>query len=225
MIHVHVLVFISLLEMVVVFAALWLVWFFKVRTLNRRQEALRSASSDEPSAHGDGAYFVKELVATRAQIDIFAKDGPDVPLTALKLRAAYLDIEREFAQGQQRDVAFWDQMRQQLSALLEEYAPATSQITTSDAIAENLDEPSTADDENDGSPDDKPQPGTQASVLEEFRNALGALLADQQQNPDMRVHADRLMRCSRELAMCLSVLEDDNGYLREKLKSAGIMHE
>jgi hypothetical protein len=221
MIRVHALVFVTLLELIVVFAALWLVWFFKVRTLNRRLAALRSTSSDEQAGHGEGAYFAKELVATRAQIDILAKDGPDVPLTGLTLRAAYLDLEREFAQGRQRDAAFWTNVQERVDALRIAPAPATS-----DAADDSPDAPPINNDEN-NEPilEDKPRAVTQAAVLEEFKNALGALLADQQQNPEMRVHADKLMRCSRELAMCMSILEDDNSFLREKLIAAGILQD
>lgn len=223
MLRIHALLFVTVLELCVIFAALWLVWFFKARTLTRRITALRVHQSEPPAINvvaGDGAYFAAELLATRAQMDAEASADPTVPPTPLALRVAYLELERVFAQGQQRDPAFWNQVRQQLGALLEAYVPAAS-----DGIAENPDEPPAAGDENDGPLEDKPRLGTQASVLEEFRNALAELLADQHQNPDMRVHADRLMRCSRELAMCLSVLEDDNGYLREKLKEAGIMHD
>lgn len=224
MIRVHALVFVTLLELIVVFAALWLGWFLKARTLNRRLAALRAMPADAPTDRGESAYFSNELIATRAHIDARTKEDPDAPLTGLMLRAAYLDIERDLAQGQQRDAAFWDQARQQLGALLEAYAPAAPQPATP-AVADNPDETTAADADSVDSPDDKPPPGTQSSVLEEFRTALGELLADQQQNPEMRVHADRLMRCSRELAMCLSVLEDDNGFLREKLKEAGIRHD
>ncbi len=221
MIRVHALVFVTLLELIVVFAALWLVWFFKVRTLNRRLAALRSTSSDEQAGHGEGAYFAKELVATRAQIDILAKDGPDVPLTGLTLRAAYLDLERELAQGRQRDAAFWTSVQERVDALRIAHAPATS-----DATDDNPDAPPINNDEhNEPILEDKPRAVTQAAVLEEFKNALGALLADQQQNPEMRVHADKLMRCSRELAMCMSILEDDNSFLREKLIAAGISQD
>jgi hypothetical protein len=221
MIRVHALVFVTLLELIVVFAALWLVWFFKVRTLNRRLAALRSTSSDEQAGHGEGAYFAKELVATRAQIDILAKDGPDVPLTGLTLRAAYLDLERELAQGRQRDAAFWTSVQERVDALRIAHAPATSDATddSPDALPINNDE------NNEPILEDKPRAVTQAAVLEEFKNALGALLADQQQNPEMRVHADKLMRCSRELAMCMSILEDDNSFLREKLIAAGISQD
>jgi len=228
MLRIHALIFLTVLELCVIFAVLWLVWFFKARTLTRRMTALRMQPSEPLAVHavaGDGAYFTAELVATRAQMDAEASADPAVPPTPLALRAAYLELERVFAQGQQRDAAFWDQVRQQLGALLEAYAPAASHTAASDVIAENPDEPPAADDENSGPLEDKLQPGTQASVLEEFKNALAELLADQHQNPEMRVHADRLMRCSRELAMCLSVLEDDNGYLREKLKAVGIMHD
>lgn len=226
MIRVHALVFVTLLELIVVFAALWLGWFLKARTLNRRLAALRAMPADAPADRGESAYFSNELIATRAHIDARTQEDPDAPLTGLMLRAAYLDIERDLAQGQQRDAAFWDRTLLQLGALLEAYAPAASQPDIP-AVAENTDETAAADaDSMDSpSPDDQAPPGTQASVLEEFRNALAELLADQQQNPEMRVHADRLMRCSRELAMCLSVLEDDNGFLREKLKEAGIRHD
>jgi hypothetical protein len=228
MLRIHAWLFVTVLELCVIFAALWLGWFFKARTLTRRLTVLRTHRSDPPVVHaaaGDGAYFTAELVATRAQMDAEAGADPAMPPAPLAFRAEYLELERVFAQGQQRDAAFWDQLRQQLGALLEAYATATPPVTPSDDIAENPDETPAADDENDDPPEEKPQPGTQASVLEEFRNALAALLADQQQNPETREHADKLMRCSRELAMCLSVLEDDNGYLREKLKSAGIMHD
>ncbi len=228
MVHIHVLLLLTVLELCVIFAALWLGWVFKARTLTRRITALRlhqSATPDVQAATADGAYFTAELVATRAQMDAETGTDPAAPPTPLALRAAYLELERVYAQGQQRDAAFWDQMRQQLGELLEAYTPVSSSSATTDATTETPDEPPAAEDENDAPLEDSPQPGTQASVLEEFRNALADLLADQQQNPEMRVHADRLMRCSRELAMCLSVLEDDNGYLREKLKDAGIMHD
>ena len=221
MLRIHALLLVSVLELCVIFAVLWLVWFFKARTLTRRLAALRMHQSAPPAVAGDGAYFTAELVATRAQIDAGANADPAVPQAPLALRAAYLELERVFAQGQQRDAAFWDQMRQQLGALLDAQMPATS-----DATDESPDAPPVNNDEN-NEPilGDKPQVVTQAAVLGEFKNALGALLADQQQNPEMRVHADKLMRCSRELAMCMSILEDDNSFLREKLIAAGILQE
>ncbi len=219
MIRVHALVFVTLLELVVVFAALWLVWFFKVRTLNRRLAALRSAPSDEQAAHGEGAYFAKEIVATRAQIDMLAKDGPDVPLTGLRLRVDYLGLEREFAQGRQRDGEFWIRVQEQVDALRLAHAPPAPL----DSVATGSAAQPAEGDEADELQEDQQPVATRASVLEEFMTALAALLADQQQqSPEMRIHADRLMRCSRELAMCMSILEDDNTFLRDKIKEAGI---
>ena len=220
MLRIHALLLVTVLELCVIFAVLWLVWFFKARTLTRRLAALRMHQSAPPAVAGDGAYFTAELVATRAQIDAAASADPAVPQAPLALRAAYLELERVFAQGRQRDAAFWDQVRQQLGALLDAQAPATSDTTDESPAA-----PPAEDDETIGPLEDKPRVGTQASVLGEFKNALGALLADQQQNPEMRVHADKLMRSSRELAMCMSILEDDNSFLREKLKAAGLMHD
>ncbi len=221
MIRIHALLFVAVLELCVIFAALWLGWFFKARTLTRRLEVLHIHQSAPPAVAGDGAYFTAELVATRAQIDAEVSADPAVPQAPLELRAAYLELERVFAQGQRRDAVFWDQVRQQLGALLEAHAPVP-------AIADAIDDESSAAppaEDGENTLEEQPQVGTQASVLEEFKNALAALLEDQHQNPEMRVHADKLIRCSRELAMCLSVLEDDNGFLREKLKAAGIRHD
>ncbi len=215
MLRIHALLFATVLELCVIFIVLWLVWFFKARTLTRRMTALRlnqGAPTAVPAVTVDGAYFTEELLATRAQMEAEAGIDPAGPPTPLALRAAYLELERSFAQGQQRDAAFWDQMRHELGALLETYTPAASESIT-------------AEEESTKAPEDDAQPVTQASVLEEFRNALADLLTDQQQTPETRAHADRLMRCSRELAMCLSVLEDDNAFLRGKLKEAGITHE
>jgi hypothetical protein len=220
MIHVHALVFITLLELVVVFAALWLVWFFKVRTLMRRQEVLRSTSSDEQAAHGDGAYFVKELVATRAQIDILAKDGPDVPLTGLKLRAAYLDIEREFAQGQQRDVAFWTNVQERVDAIRIEHAPvlppsapATYQVIEQvDADATEAGDPQTV----------KHLIDTQVSTITELKEALSGVLGQNPRGAEIIAKVEKLGRTNREMSLCVLILEGDNSFLRDKLKEAGV---
>jgi hypothetical protein len=221
MIRIHAFVFVALLELLVVFVALWLLWFFKARTLNRRLAALRSTAADEPVDH-EAAYFAKQLAATRAQIDLLAKGGPDVPLSGLRLRLDYLNLEHDFAQNRQRDAEFWIGVQERIDALRIAHAPSAPADTVAASVASQAAEGDEADDPQ----KDPPTAATRASVIEEFRTALAALLADQQQqSPEMLVHADRLMRCSRELAMCMSILEDDNTFLREQLKAAVVTHD
>lgn len=216
MIRVHALVFVTLLELLVVFAALWLLWFFKARTLNRRLAALHAMPADEPAGQSEGAYFTKELVATRAQIDMLAKDGPDVPLSGLLLRAAYLDLEREFAQGRQRDATFWTDVQERINALRIAHAPPAP---ASDQVGEQAD--------GDGSAGDDPQRvkhllDAQVSTINELKEALAALLGQHGHGAEMIEQVDKLGRTNREMALCVSILEDDNNFLRDKLKAAGI---
>ncbi len=175
--------------------------------------------ADEPAGHGEGAYFTKELVATRAQIDILAKDGPDVPLAGLLLRAAYLDLERDFAQGRQHDPAFWTNVQERVDALRIAHAPPAP-------VADPAGEQAVGGDrEGNDSQSAKNLIDAQVSTINELKEALAALLGEHGHGAEMIDQVDKLGRTNREMALCVSILEDDNSFLRDKLKQAGIEME
>lgn len=216
MVHIHALLLMGLLELIVVFAALWVVWFVKCRALRRQLGALQNNTAAPALEHGHGAatYLSEEFIATRAYLDTRAENEDAAPSTALTLRAAYLEIERDIANRSARDAAFWTTLEARLATLpLPETAPSVSAPSTP-----------AADDEDAG---DDPQRfqrliDAQVSTIGDLKEALAALLGEGEAGTDMLAQVDKLGRTNREMAMCVSILEDDNSFLREKLKKAGV---
>jgi hypothetical protein len=215
MVHIHVLLLMSLLELLVVFAALWVVWFVKLRALRRHMTGRSSVAAPPEIGHGAATYLSEEFIATRAYLDTGADDEDAAPSAALVLRAAYLEVEREFAEHGLRDAAFWDALEARLGVLpLPSATPASAPETTPALI-----------DTEDAS--DDPQRfqrliDAQVSTIGDLKEALAALLGEGEAGTDMLTQVDKLGRTNREMAMCVSILEDDNNFLRDKLKKAGV---
>lgn len=213
MIHLPALVFLTVLELLVVFAALWLVWFFKSRKLARQLAATQTRLAKPQTEANAAAYFAAELQSTQAQIDRQAEGDPQA-LTALALRSAYLDVERELAQGQLRDPAFWSRAQDRITALLAQQ-PA---VASESAVASGDEVVYQQNDEED-SVRVKLLFDAQIATINELKEALAALAGDNAEGQSMLAQLDKISRTNREMSMCVSILEDDNTFLREQISA------
>jgi len=231
MIHIHVMLFLATLEVAVVFVILWVWWFFKSRKQTQQIAVLQSQmqTQTQPGAAPDaGDYIVQELGATHTQLGVQSETAPELSTVPLTLRAAYLDLEREFTQSQERDTEFWEGAREKLTALLEEFTPTTAPAVAPAVAEEEMLAVPVAD--ASGSAVDvvdaqhvRQLMDKQAYTISELKDALTLMVGDQENGPEVIERVDKLGRASRELAMCVSILEDDNNLLRERLLKAGII--
>lgn len=217
MVHIPALLLMGLLELIVVFVALWVVWFVKWRALRRQVAALQDNNA-APVPENDqraAAYLSEEFIATRAYLDACAEDEDAAPSPALTLRAAYLDIERDIADHGARDTVFWKSLETRLGRLsVSDAAPSAAAQATLVA----------SDDEDISNDPQRVQRliDAQVSTISDLKEALAAMVSENAAGTDMLAQVDKLGRTNREMAMCVSILEDDNSFLREKLKRAGV---
>lgn len=236
MIRINVMLFLAVLELAAVFIGLWLWWFFKSRKQTQQIAVLQAQTKPESAsatvsateAYDAGSYIIQELGTTHTQLGVQSETAPELSTVPLTLRAAYLDLEREFAQGQERDAEFWDLARERLAALLEEFAPAAAPAVPEDEMLavpeeELLAAPGAPAIDTVDSQHVKQLMDKQASTITELKDALTAMVGDQENGPEVIEKVDKLGRASRELAMCVSILEEDNNSLRERLLKAGII--
>jgi len=230
MIRIHVLLLLAVLEVAAVFVGLWLWWFFKSRK-QAQQIATMGPQTMLEAAPDAESYIMQELATTHEQMGVQSDTTPELSTAPLTLRAAYLDLEREFAQGQERDSEFWEGARQRLAALLEEFTPAAPVAEVSAEPDEDIfAEPggtASAAPEATGEVNEaqrvKQLMESQVSTITELKDVLAAMVGAQERGPEVIEKVDKLGRASRELAMCVSILEDDNNHLRDRLTKAGIL--
>ena len=230
--HINVMLFLAVLELAVVFMVMWVWWFLKSRKQAQQIAALQSVAkpADTPDATPAAPtterddYILQELAATHTQLGVQSEAAPELSTIPLTLRAAYLDLEREFAQSQERDPDFWENARERLAALIEEFAPATAPAVPEDEmlVAPETDASGAAVDVVDAQ-HVKKLVDKQASTITELKDALTLMVGDQENGPEIIERVDKLGRATRELSMCVAILEDDNNLLRERLLSAGII--
>lgn len=236
MITINVMLFLAMLESAVVFLILWLWWFFKNRKLERQIVALQAQTKPElssESAPDAQDYIIQELGTTHAQLGVQSETSPELSTAPLTLRAAYLDLEREFAQSQERDSEFWEGARERLTVLLEEFtppAPAPVAAEPAESINELFAEPDDEVSDDAGTQEHEPQRvkqliETHVTTITELKDVIEAMVGGQERGPEVVDRVEKLGRASRELAMCVSILEDDNNMLRDRLTKAGILAE
>lgn len=212
MLHIHALIFFTVLELLVVFAVLWAVWFFKARKLARQLGAAKARLTAPQTEANAAAYFAAELQATQAQLDAQRETDPQISAVALSLRSAYLSLERELAQGKQRDADFWQRAQQEISALLTAHSPTVESLANAGvALVEPADEAESAR--------VKQLFDAQIATISELKEALAAMMAEHPEGEALLGQLDAIGRANREMSMCVSILEDDNAFLRGQISA------
>lgn len=213
MLHIHALIFFTVLELLLVFALLWIMWFYKARRLTRQLETAETRLTEPRTEANAAAYFAAELQATEARLDHQRDMDSHADTTALALRAAYLSLERELAQGQQRDEDFWQRAQHGSAALLaartspppaepEPEEPAPAAANPADAVeAARV----------------KQLFDAQIATISELKEALASMMAEHPEWQTLLGQLDTISRTNREMSLCVSILEDDNAFLRGQL--------
>ncbi|MHB8347657.1 MAG: hypothetical protein ACYDHM_10840 [Acidiferrobacterales bacterium] len=191
MIELSVPVFLVMLETFFVIAALMVYGFVKAHRASRAAR-VRHPVRAVPTAV---AYLDHELQQTRARLKAAGDSAP----TALKLRAGYLDIERECAGQPDRDESFWAAVSGRLSALEKPAKAAAAQPVAAKSI------------------DTRALLESTAKKIESLKEHVVLNVADLEQRSELLRQIDQVGRVNRELADCVAVLEDDNNLLRSEV--------
>ena len=197
MIELSIPVFLVLLEALFVITALMVYWFVRARGAVRAA-SVRHQKRAVPTA---SVYLDHELQQTRVRIKAA---GDSAVAAVLKLRADYLDLEREYAGRPNRDEDFWTALSGRLSTLGKSAKQATAvQLAAARSV------------------DTRALIESTAKEIESLKDHVAKVVADPEQgSSELLKQIDRVGRVNRELADCVAVLEDENDLLHNQIQAA-----
>ncbi|HQU15195.1 MAG: hypothetical protein B7Z66_05745 [Chromatiales bacterium 21-64-14] len=212
MIVLHPVVFLLLTELLVIFAALTALLFWRARRRKAPEAGPVTAPSAAP-AHGArldvGNYLGKELEQTRARLHhplpAAGAAGENAarpsPPGWLALRAEYLQVELDLANHEPGDAA-WEMLERRLTEIAGKRLAPT---------------------ENGGSDWNSDRVKTLLTDHDQHIGDLTGFLQDLEVHPEKAVeleqHLGKLKHVNEELAGCVSVLEGENDRLWQELQA------
>ncbi len=219
MIKISLVVFLLVLQALLVSVLLAGFALLKVRKLSARLAAKRAspAPSSEPaaSASSDAAhYLATELQRTRGRLDSLggatAGAGASASATGrLALRAELLQMEAEWAGLTEYDDAAWNKLDARLHMLLvqDAAAPASPAAPPSaqSAVRDEVDTKHLFDEQH--------------ATLELLKAGIASAVSDPDTTESLQAQLDKLGRTARELTFCVSILEDENLFLRDQVRA------
>jgi len=213
MIQVTLYSFLLLLEALVVLAAftgylLLRLHHVAARTKQRSSKSRPPAPSEPKVARLDIVqYLTRELERTSARVR-HAQPGSDIALW-LDLRAAVLQLEKEWSQQDDRSEIFWRALAGRLERLVRDH----NLIPLAKALKDRQDdEPGLADVV-------ERQQHTIAFLKKYIHDVLTEVGRRSELGPVVDKEFARLEHTNHELQQCVAVLEDENQFLREQIAS------
>lgn len=186
---------------------------------------LRKARAHDRIAYIDGSdahptptlYLESEVAKTRTHLESLTADPTQ---TALSLRAALLAVEAELSQSlpEERNREFWQGLADRLGEIVTASGYSSGSVAVEAALApanrvaqtENVEEASVAE-----------LVDQQSKTIDYLRNYIQELLDqhghEPSPEPNIAGKFDELERANKELSGCVSILEDENEFLREQI--------
>ncbi len=185
----------------------------------RRQQRARSGGSEdiEDEDHPPPSlYLERELALTRSRIEALGDTVPDT----LRMRLAWLGLEQEIAEqnGSGVDEAFWEALPGRIETILPR-TPAAQDVSAGAEGPEAAKTSAVDQDEVDaGSVIER-----QARTIDYLRGYIAELVkragGEEEGTEEVEARFAEIERVNQELRDCVSVLEDENRFLREQVAS------
>jgi len=203
--------FLALLEAVVVLVAFSGYLLLRLRQISVRIKRLPSTPKSQRLAEPRVArvdivqYLARELERTSARVR-GAQSGSDIALW-LNLRAAVLQLEKEWSLQDDRSEIFWRALAGRLERLVRDHGlvPLAKLSRT-----QKDNEPGLVDVV-------ERQKHTIAFLKKYIHDVLTQVGRRQELGPAVDKEFERIERTNHELEQCVAVLEDENQFLREQL--------
>ena len=218
MVKISLVVFLLVLQLLLVSVLLAVFAMLKVRKLSTRLAAKRAAPA-QPPTQATGAsndvthYLATELQRTRGRLEGLGGATPGAGASAsaagrLALRAELLQMEAEWAGQTEHDAAAWSRLDQRLQGLLAQDAAAPMPPAPSAAPAGGSDVVET-----------KGLFDEQHATIEQLKADIAAAVSSSDATESLQAKLDKLGRTARELTFCVSILEDENQFLRDQVQA------
>jgi hypothetical protein len=211
MIQLDVSIFILLIETLVVFIALFLIWLLRSRKLSI---ALANAISrvrvlvKKPDAR---QYLLTEANITRDHVRTLPETEQETGKT-LTFRADFLQLEHEIAENTARDIIFWDALGKQVGSLLSAHDMDSGMAGGGQGKTRSKD---LAGDVVKAQDLFAEQTKTISFLQRQVKEAVG----DPAKAEKLQKQIDRIMGANRELSHCVSTLESEISYLQDKVRT------
>lgn len=218
MVKISLVVFLLVLQLLLVAVVLAVFALLKVRRLSARLAALRVAPVPSPiPATGEpkdiAQYLAVELQRTRGRLDNQGGVTPGAGASAstagrLALRVELLQIEEEWSSQTEHDDAAWSELDERLRRLLAQDAAAPKSPAPSSATVGGSDVVET-----------KGLFDEQHMTIEQLKADIAAAVSSSDATESLQAKLDKLGRTARELTFCVSILEDENQFLRDQVRA------
>lgn len=199
MVQIHAFVFLLILQALLVVGGLAAYWFYKSRRPAADAPPATAAATTTPPDLS--AYLTAELKVCETQ-RAATKQEADA-LDWLGLRIAWLRLEQTWISKKDRDAAFWQEVEQQVRALV---PPAAPVVAVNSA--------------------DRAEPVDVTRLIKEQDQTIGVLLeqiihdvTDVEKQKQLVTRIEQLARTNRELSFCVAILDDENKFLRDQVKA------
>lgn len=218
MVKISLVVFLLVLQLLLVAVLLAVFALFKIRQLSARLARQRAApGASSVSIAGESKdiaqYLAVELQRARGRLENQGGATPGAGASAssagrLALRVELLQIEEEWARHAEHDDAAWSELDERLRRLLAQDAVAPLSPAPSSATAGGSDVIET-----------KVLFDEQHMTIEQLKADIAATGANPEATKLLQAKLDKLGRTARELTFCVSILEDENLFLRDQVQA------
>ena len=217
MIRVHAATLLVLLELLLmsIGAGVYLYFWGRRQKVNNATEGAKANGEKNPDA---GQYLLTEGKLTRSRHAVITSaanlDYHNLAVgAALALRADFLQLEYELNALEERDDAFWQSFDERMRALLNTHVPPKTE-TALEAVTLL---PKTSKAKNEDAEQLKELVGAQVDTIKNLRWRLTEAIGDDLKRQELEEHLDHIERTNKEMASCVSILENENEFLREQI--------
>lgn len=210
MIRLNLIVFLLMVEALVIFAVLFVVWLFRSRKLAAALAlaiARVKALVKRPDAR---QYLLTESNMTRDYVRALGQKD-ELMGKLLAMRAEFLQMEHEAAENAVRDNPFWQALSKKFDALIAAHDNPVNGISAARREATDGADPVEAEAAKTKSLFDE-----QASSIQKLKAQVREAVHDGSKAEALEKQIDRITSANRELSYCVATLESEIVDLRAK---------
>ena len=217
MIRVHAATFVVLLELLLmtIGAGVYLYFWGHRQNVKTATEKAHASAENNPDA---GQYLLTEEKLTRNRHAVITSatnlDDHDVAVgDALALRADFLQMEHELNAFEERDDAFWQSFDTRMRVVLDTHAPPKTEpvLETVPLLSKS------SEAKNEDAEQLKELVGAQIDTIKNLRWRLTEAISDDLKRQELEHHLDHIERANKEMASCVSILENENEFLHKQI--------
>ncbi len=217
MIRVHAATLLVLLELLLmtIGAGVYLYFWGRRQKVKTATEGAHASAEKNPDA---GQYLLTEEKLTRNRHAVITSatnlDDHEVAVgAALALRADFLQMEYELNALEERDDAFWRSFDNRMRALLDTHTPPK----TEPALEAVPLLPKSSEAKNADAEQLKELVGAQVDTIKNLRWRLTEAISEDLKRQELEQHLDHIEHTNKEMASCVSILENENEFLRNQI--------